>query len=173
MPSELPSGPVLYELDNGRLIKMSPPGDLHGAVELTITAELKFQGDRAGHGKARCGEVAVVLWRNPDRVVGADVVFIANSSLPIRRSPEGYLETIPDLVVKVVSKIDTRPYVARKVEDYLEAGVRVVWVADPDDETVTVHGAGAAPRVLRGDDTLTVEKLIPGFRLRVADAFVV
>src|SRR6185369_8982845 len=32
LPSELPSGPVRYELDNGRLISMAPPGDEHGMV---------------------------------------------------------------------------------------------------------------------------------------------
>lgn len=171
MPSELPTGPRRYELDNGRLISMSPPGDLHGAVESNLTTELKNQGERRGHGKVRSGEVGVVLWRNPDRVVGADAVFIANASLPIRRSPEGYLETIPDLVVEVVSKNDSRPYVTRKVEDYLAAGVKVVWLADPATHTITEHRPGKEPTVCQGEDLLTVEDLIPGFRMQVADAF--
>lgn len=172
LPSELPSGPVRYELDNGRLISMSPPGDQHGAVESNLITELKLQGERGGHGKARCGEVAIILWRNPDRVVGADAAFVANASLPIRRSPEGYLETIPDLVVEVVSKNDTRPAVDRKVEDYLAAGVRVVWVADPSNVTIAIHIRGAAPVVLGSGDILTAEDVIPGFSLPVADAFI-
>ncbi|MCH7685276.1 MAG: hypothetical protein IH899_01105, partial [Planctomycetes bacterium] len=36
MPAELPSGPVLYELDDGRLITMVPPGNEHGAVEANL-----------------------------------------------------------------------------------------------------------------------------------------
>jgi Uma2 family endonuclease len=171
LPSELPSGPALYELDNGRLISMAPPGDEHCAIELTLGAELKFQGDRRGLGKARSGDVGIVLWRDPDRVVGADAVFIASASLPIRRSKEGYLETIPDLVVEVVSKNDTKPYVRRKVEDYLAAGVKVVWVASPADRTITAHRAGQAPVICGEDDVLTVEDVIPGFHLAVRDAF--
>lgn len=171
MPSELPTGTRCYELDNGRLISMAPPGDLHGAVESNLTTELKTQGERAGHGKVRCGEVGVVLWRHPDRVVGADAVFVANASLPIRRSPEGYLETIPDLVVEVVSKNDTRPYIAQKVSDYLMAGVKVVWVADPASRTLTEHRPQVAPAVYQPEDVLTVEDLIPGFRMLVAQAF--
>jgi Uma2 family endonuclease len=172
LPSELPTGPRRYELDNGRLISMSPPGDLHGAIELNIATQLKIQGDLRGHGKARSGEVGVVLWHNPDRVVGADAVFIANASLPIRRSPEGYLETIPDLAVEVLSKNESRPYVARKVADYLEVGVKVVWLADPASRTITEHRPGKEPAVLGTEELLTVEDLIPGFRMRVADAFV-
>lgn len=171
LPSELPSGPVCWELDNGRIVPMSPPGDLHGAVESRLVVALGIQGEGRGLGKVRCGEVGIVLWRNPDRVVGADAVFLSNGSLPIRRSPEGYLETIPDLVVEVVSKSDRPGGVARKVADYLQAGVRVVWVADPGPQTITVHRPGCEPQVVHGDDDLTVEDVIPGFRFRVADAF--
>src|SRR4051794_10621170 len=114
LPSELPSGPVLYELHHGRLVTMPPPGDLRCAVELKLGGALLYQGEYRGLGKARGGEVGIILGRNPDHVVGADAAFIANSSLPIRRSPEGYLETIPDLVAEVRSKNDSRPAMERR-----------------------------------------------------------
>src|SRR5262249_42744379 len=145
------------------------PGDEHGAVELRIAAALLYQGEIRGYAKARCGEVGVILWRNPDRMVGADAFFIATASLPLRLSQEGYLETIPDLV-EVVSKSDTRAYTRRKVEDYLAAGARIVWVADPARRTITVYRAGGEPQVLREEQELTVEELILGFRLSVRDA---
>jgi Uma2 family endonuclease len=171
LPSELPSGPVRYELDNGRLIIMAPPGDVHGAVEANLTADLKTQGERKGLGKVRCGEVGIVLWRNPDRVVGADVVFIAKSSLPLRLSPEGYLETIPHLVVEVRSPNDSQPEVDRKVQDYLRAGVHVVWVADPQAQTVTACRRGQEPQVFAAADTLTAPDVLPGFQVQVQDVF--
>lgn len=169
MPSDVSSGPVLYELDNGRLITMPPPGDIHGAVENKLSAALHYQGELRGLGKSR-GEVGVILWRNPDRLVAPDALFIANSSLPIRRSSEGYLETIPDLVVEVRSKNDTQPAIQRKVDDYLTAGVKVVWVVDPSARTVTAHRRDVEPQVFLEDDTLIVEDVIPGFQLLVRDA---
>jgi Uma2 family endonuclease len=170
LPEELPSGHAIYELDNGRLIIMPPPGDLHGAVEVKLSSPLFTQGEERGLGKVRCGEVGIVLWRNPDRVVGADAVFIANSSLPLRISPEGYLETIPDLVVEVMSKNDSWEAVRKKVEDYLKAGVRVVWVANPKTRTVTEFRRGQET-VYTEKDILTVEDIIPGFHLPVARVF--
>lgn len=170
LPSELPSGPVDYELDNGRIIVMAPPGDIHGASQLNVGVQLKTQGENRGHGKART-DVGVILWRNPDRVVGPDALFIANRSLPIRRSPEGYLETIPDLVVEVRSKNDTPAYIQRKIDDYLMAGVRVVWLADPQSRTVSVYRPDAAPHVLTADQQLTVEDIIPGFTANVGELF--
>jgi Uma2 family endonuclease len=171
LPSDLPSGPVHYELDDGRLVIMPPPGDLHGAVECNIAADLKIQGERRGHGKARSGEVAIILRRNPDRVVGADAAFITNASLPLRRSREGYLETIPELISEVRSKNDTQPEIDKKVEDYLRAGVKVVWVADPATQTVTEYRPGLPPRVYTIADTLTVDDIIPGFRMTVQQVF--
>jgi Uma2 family endonuclease len=171
MPSELPSGPVRYELDNGRLITMSPPGAIHGKIESNITYQLVAQGEARGLGKVLCGEAAVILWRNPDRVVGTDVVFVANASLPMNLSAEGYLETIPDLVVEVRSKNDSEAAVERKIEDYLTAGVRVVWDVDPTKLAVTAHRRGQNPQIFSDADTLVVEDVIPGFQVAVRDVF--
>jgi Uma2 family endonuclease len=170
LPSELPSGPIDYELDNGGLIFVVPAGDTHGAVQSNIAAELKFQGERKGHGKVRT-EVGVILWRNPDRVVTPDVLFIANKSLPVRRSPEGYVETIPELVVEIRSKSDSLKYVERKAQHYLKAGVEIVWIADPESATVAAHTSTGEPIIYREGDILQLPSLIPGFSVSVTDAF--
>lgn len=170
LPTELPSGPIDYELDNGRLIFVGPPGDTHGAVQSNIATELKIQGERKGHGKVRT-EVGVVLGRDPDCVLTPDVLYISKNSLPLERSREGYLETIPNLVVEVRSKNDSLKYIQRKVQQYLKFGVEIVWVADAGPKTVTVHTATAALLVYGESDKLKLPRLIPGFSIRVADVF--
>ena len=167
MPSDLPSGPVRYELHHGRLITLPALDDIHGADESNLACELKHQGDRKGLGKSRCGEVSVILRRNPDHVFGADAVFITNRQLPIRRSPEGYLETVPELIVEVRSKNDTRAALGRKAEDYLRAGAVVVWIVDPYKREVAEYRQDVPERIYADTDTLTVEDIIPGFACSV------
>ncbi len=169
-PSELPSGPVRFELDNGVLVTMTPPGFEHGQIENIVASELRFQGAHRGFGAAT-GEVGVVLRRDPDRVVGPDATFVAAARLPIKLTTEGYLETIPDLVVEVVSKNDGRTYLARKVNDYLRAGVVIVWLFDPAKRTLIEHRAGQEPRTFDVSATVELPDLIPGFQLRLADVF--
>jgi Uma2 family endonuclease len=169
-PRSLPSGDADYELVDGVLRIMAPPGDIHGAAQLKIGAELLIQGERRGFGKART-EVAVVLRRNPDRVVGPDAVFVASKSLPVRLSPEGYLETIPELVVEVRSKNDSAPELEAKVREYLSAGVELVWVADPDAGTVAAHRPNQPAHLYGPADTLPADPIIPGFAVPVADLF--
>jgi Uma2 family endonuclease len=170
LPTELPSGPVDYELNNGRLVIMSPPGRRHGSAQARITGHLIVRGEEKGHGEVMT-DVGVVLWRNPDRVVSPDVLFIAKDQLPAKDSKEGYIETIPDLVVEVRSKNDSPADVEQKTQDYLKAGVRIVWVVDNDARTVTISRADGEPQVLGENDTLRAEGVIPEFAAAVAGLF--
>lgn len=170
LPRTLPTGDVRYELDDGRLIVMPPAGDIHGAVQSNVVTQLKVQGEFRGLGRART-EVGLILRRNPDRLTGPDAVFATAALLPLRRSADGYLETIPELVVEVRSPNDTGPAVQAKVDEYLVAGVRVVWVADPGNQTVTAHRSNQPPQVFGPADLLAIPDVIPGFQFPVADLF--
>jgi Uma2 family endonuclease len=169
MPTLLPSGEVRYELDDGELITITPPGYDHGKRQARVVHHLILAED-AGLGEA-CGEVGIVLRRNPDRVVGADAAFILPASLPVRRSVEGYLETIPELVVEIRSRNDWAPEIAAKCEEYFRAGVRVVWVIDPPARVVAAHNADGSVQLFRDADALTCH-LLPGFAVPVAALFV-
>jgi Uma2 family endonuclease len=154
MPTSLPSGDVRYELDDGRLVTMAPPGYFHGRQQTDIAFELKSQAEKEGLG-VTCTEASVILRRDPDRVVVPDVMFILKDSLPPKLSPEGYLETIPEIVVEVRSKNDTPAEVQSKIGEYLEAGVREVWAIDRTAKTIAVHSIDGNVRMLRVGDTLT------------------
>lgn len=147
---------------------MPPPGDGHSDRQTRFGGYLFLYGQLAGHGLARV-EVGLILSRYPDDLRAPDAAFLTNAQLPQLISPEGYLVTIPELVVEVRSKNDTQPEIAEKVNAYLAAGVVVVWVADPDARTVTAYRTGQQPVVFGATDTLTADGVIPGFAVPVAD----
>jgi Uma2 family endonuclease len=160
---------VRYELDDGRLVVLPPAGDIHGRRQAKIVRYLDTEAEERGLGEVRA-EVGIVLRRNPDRVVGADAAFILTASLPVRKTKEGYLETIPEIVVEVRSKNDTANEVRAKKEEYFDAGVLLVWVLDPDDGTVTAHQPSQPAQTFQTTDTL-VTALLPGFAVPVAKLF--
>ncbi len=168
LPTSLPTGDVRYELDDGELVIMPPPGYDHAKRQAAVVRYL-FDAQDLGLGEV-LAEVAVVLRRNPDRVVGADAAFIMTASLPVRRSTEGYLETIPELVIEVRSPNDWTPEVVAKNAEYFTAGVRVVWVLDPTARTVAAHNADGSVQLFRDADALTCP-LLPGFSVPVATLF--
>ena len=71
-----------------------------------------------------------------------DASFIRIDRLPAGEEPEGHCPIAPDLAVEVVSPNDLYSEVEEKVDDYLAAGVRLVWVIDPPTRTAHVHRAG-------------------------------
>lgn len=168
LPRTLPSGDVGYELHDGRLVVMAPPGAGHGRRQARFSRYLMTEGEECGHGQAYA-EVGVLLRRNPDHLRGPDAAFVTAAQLPVRTSPEGYLLTVPALVVEVQSKNDTQPEIDEKVDDYLKAGASVVWVADPDARTVTVFESKKAPVTFGAADTLTAPAVLPGFAVLVGD----
>ena len=169
-PRRLPTGDVDYELDDGRLVIVSPPGYRHGRSGSAFVAALVSHGETPGLGVV-CDEVGVILRRNPDRVVGPDAAFIATKSLPPRVSPEGYLETIPELIVEIRSKNETMSEVLAKVAEYLAAGAELVWVAEPDSRSVSAYRSDQPPAVFAATDTLTADPVIPNFAVPVAELF--
>ena len=148
---------------------MAPPGHGHSRRQSRVIFVLTAEAEEKGLGEV-CGESGIVLRRNPDRVVGCDAAFILAASLPAHVSPEGYLETIPELVVEVRSKNDTNAEIVAKAEEYFRAGVRVVWGIDPAARTVADRRPDSSVRLFRETDALTCD-LLPGFSVPVARLF--
>jgi Uma2 family endonuclease len=75
------------------------------------------------------------------------------------------------LAVEVLSPDDTPSEVLTKVDEYLRYGVPLVLTVDPDEKTVTVFQANAAPATLGMDQELDLSDVVPGFRCAVKDIF--
>ncbi len=167
LPRRLATTEVDYELHDGRLIVMAPPGYIHGVWQSQLARVLGEWARR--HGGVALTEVGVLLRRDPDHLLGADVAFLTASQLPPRLSPEGYLLTIPALVVEIRSKNDTAAAVEAKVRDYLAAGAAVVWVADPESRTVAAYGSDGTMREYGVGEELTAAGVLPGLAIPVAE----
>jgi len=77
----------------------------------------------------------------------------------------------PDLAIEVVSLSNTASGIHAKVADYLAAGTRLVWVVDPEAETVTVYASLLAPRAHVVGQDLDGGDVLPGFRVGVEEIF--
>jgi Uma2 family endonuclease len=77
----------------------------------------------------------------------------------------------PALAVEVVSPTDLAGELAHKVDQYLAAGVRVVWVVYPNAREIHVFRQGGMASVLGPDDMLEAPDLLPGFAVRVGELF--
>jgi Uma2 family endonuclease len=108
---------------------------------------------------------------DPTKVRRADVSYLRRDRLPLERLSEGYVRVAPDLAAEVVSPNDLASEVSRKVDEYLGAGVGLVWVVYPEQRTVQVFRADGTVSLLRESDDLDGGETLPGFRCRVGEIF--
>lgn len=169
--AELPDDGWRHELIDGELHTMAPAGDQHGQVAFTIGLLVGNHVRRSKLGRCRTAETGFLLWRDPDTVRAPDLAFTRTDRLPPQPN-KGFSDIVPDLVVEVVSPSDRASEVTKKALVWLRAGVRLVWVIDPEAEVVTVHRDGDVIGLLVGGDAvLSGEDVLPGFEARLADIF--
>jgi Uma2 family endonuclease len=121
-------------------------------------------------GEVVSGEAGFRLSRGPDSLVGVDVAYVS-PEVALKPSPTTSLfEGAPVLAVEILSPSDTQGDVATKVGLYLEFG-SVVWVVDPDFQTITLHRPSQLPETLNTQQELSGEPYLPGFRTQVAAVF--
>jgi Uma2 family endonuclease len=108
---------------------------------------------------------------DPGKVRRPDTSFIRKGRLSEEQFREGHCLLAPDLVVEVVSPNDLYYEVDHKVTEYLNAGVRLVWVFNPNERNVRVFGSDGSVEQRGLTDELDGGDVVPGFRVRVDDLF--
>jgi Uma2 family endonuclease len=107
----------------------------------------------------------------PNRIRKPDGSFVARGRLPNEKPFRGYSKVAPDLAFEIVSPNDLAEEVNEKVIEFLQAGVRLLWVVYPASKTVHVFRRDGGAAFLSEADQLSGEDVVPGFACRVADVF--
>jgi Uma2 family endonuclease len=157
------------ELVDGELVKMSPSFLPEARVVRTIFLFLGTFVLQHRLGEVFGPDLGYEL--TPHRVRAPDVSFVSAEKLAAYGNPQEFAKLVPDLVVEVISPEVKYGYLQRKIRDYFEAGVRLLWIVDPEMHTVTVYRSPVDLRVLTTADTLSGEDVLPGFSYRIAELF--
>ena len=107
----------------------------------------------------------------PDQVRIPDVGYFSRQSLPKKRSREPIPAIIPDLAVEILSKGNSKGEMDRKLREYFQAGVRLVWLIDPRTRTARVFTSPKEMRRLKEDESLDGGDVLPGFVLPLCRLF--
>jgi Uma2 family endonuclease len=158
------------ELVRGRVVTMSNPGLEHGEVQLALGSLIRvfLLANRIGRAATESGTVTE---RKPDTVRGPDISFYSKERLPLDKRVVKFHDQAPDLCVEVVSPSNTKKELRAKIKEYFFAGVRMVWVVDPEDRSVVILRAPDEGRTVYDDAILDGGDVLPGFSCKVSDLF--
>ncbi len=158
-----------YELVEGEL-RVTPAGHPHESIVMEIAAEMKLFVKKHRLGRVWASNLG--YWMKNGNLRSPDVSFVEESRFrSMTRDSEGFLYGAPDLSVEILSPSNTVKAMEEKAVEYFENGSKIVWIVNPDDQTVLILRPDGSEKVLNVRDILDGEDVIPGFSLVVSELF--
>jgi Uma2 family endonuclease len=171
----MPEDGVDRDLIRGQLREkpMTRRNPLHSGATANVAYLLAawIRSQPRPRGEVLCGEAGFRLRRGPDTTVGIDVAYISPELAASTPRNAKLVDGPPILAVEILSPSDKQEEITDKVQEYLNAGVPLVWVIDPVFRTVLVHRSGAEPKLFNTREELSAEPHLPGLRIKVAEIF--
>ena len=150
------------ELVRGVLIVREPAGGRHGRVANELSRVIGNHVHAHQMGTVYAAETGFTLARHPDTVRAPDVAFVRRDRVP-DPEPLGFPDFAPDLVVEVLSPNDRPGETLAKIGDWLESGVRLVWVVDPERRSARIYRQDGSQTSIGEGERFDGEDVLPGF----------
>jgi Uma2 family endonuclease len=173
---ELIRGKVREERDNLTLEQRRRPvtgrNRFHSRIVIRIGHLLAnwMDSQPEPRGEVVGGEAGFWLKGTKESLVGIDVAVVSAELVASTGPAEKVFHGPPVLAIEILSPRDAHEDIVDMVSLYLEAGT-VVWVVDPDFETVAVHQPGRESQTFHQHQELSGETYLPGFRVIVSALF--
>lgn len=159
------------ELVKGELRATSPASSGHGAFSMNLAAPLHQFVRARKLGIVMAAETGFIIERDPDTVRAPDAAFIRQDRIAATGVSMKFWIGAPDLAVETMSPTDTVYEVDQKVQEWLAAETHLVWVINPQQQTVTVYRPDHTATILGVADTLNGGDVVPEFQISVAEIF--
>src|SRR4051794_20272815 len=152
------------ELIDGEVVVIPPSGGDASLAQTEVVYRVRaWQVARGAPGRL----LTDVFIRVGNGFLAPDAAWWSAGREP--RIESGALDIVPDLIVEVLSPATRDNDLGPKRRQYLDAGVRELWLVDPRDRSVLVVDAADERRLRDGDELQS--PLLAGFAMRVAELF--
>ncbi|MCU0566367.1 MAG: Uma2 family endonuclease [Oculatellaceae cyanobacterium Prado106] len=151
----------------GELIVMSPVGGESGKREASLIVDLGIWNRQTGLGHVFSSSTVFRLPNGGKR--SPDAAWIANErwNALTPEQQRKFPAIAPDFVIELRSATDDLETLQAKMAEYLDGGVRLGWLFNPQDQRVEIYRLGATVEVLDLPIELSGEDVLPGFTLSI------
>lgn len=155
----------LEETAQGELIIMPPVGAISGNRESEFNADVVIWNRQTKLGKVFSSSTVFILPNGGKR--SPDVAWISNErwdSLTLQEQ-EKFAPICPDFVIELRSRTDALNQLQSKMQEYLNSGLKLGWLIDPQSQQVEIYLQNKAREIVSLPTTLSGENILPGFSL--------
>jgi len=157
----------LEETAKGELLIMSPVGAISGSRESDLNGYIWLWNRQTQLGKVFSSSTIFVLPNGGKR--SPDVAWIANdrwnSLAP--EDQEKFAPICPDFVIELRSRTDSLEQLQAKMQEYLDAGLQLGWLIDPQNQQVQIYRQNQPIETVQLPSLLSGETILPGFTLEL------
>lgn len=82
-----------------------------------------------------------------------------------------FIKIAPDFVIELRSDSDRLPRLRRKMQEYIDNGVRLGWLIDPLERKVHIYRQNGSVEILENPKFVSGEDVLPKFKLDLAEIF--
>ncbi|OKH23522.1 hypothetical protein NIES593_09870 [Hydrococcus rivularis NIES-593] len=158
---------------DGELIIMSPTGGTAGRKNSRLTQQLRNWADRDGTGEVFDSSTVFVLPNGARRSPDASWIKLERWNQLTQAQQDGFPPLAPDFVIELISPSDLKNQryedLQAKMQEYLDNGVQLGWLIEPDTKTVEIYRSGQQVEILNNPQTLSGEDVLPGFILDLSE----
>lgn len=151
----------------GALIIMSPVGGDSGSRELELGIDLTLWNRQTRLGKVFSSSTLFKLPGGGDRSPDAAWVELSRWQALTPEQRQKFPPIAPDFVMELRSRTDDLETLQAKMQEYLNSGVRLGWMFNPQEQQVEIYRQGQPKEVRQLPTELSGESVLVGFLLTV------
>lgn len=161
-------GDLRIERDsNSNIIIMSPVLDESSALNMIVCAQLFNWNEKNKTGIVFDSSAGFILPNNAMRSPDATWLELNNykTAKQLQADKKGFLKITPDFVVEVKSESDALQTLISKIDEYIANGVRLAYLINSDNNTVTIYKPGLKPEQKSFSEKIIATDVVAGFEL--------
>lgn len=151
----------------GALIIMSPVGGDSGSRELELGTDLTLWNRQTSSGKLFSSSTLFKLPGGGDRSPDAAWVELSRWQALTPEQRQKFPPIAPDFVMELRSRTDDLKMLQAKMQEYMDSGVKLGWMFNPQDQQVEIYRQEQLKEVRQLPTELSGESVLPGFLLQV------
>ncbi|MBP0018047.1 MAG: Uma2 family endonuclease [Cyanobacteria bacterium SBLK] len=149
----------------GELIIMPLLGGESGKREADLITLLGIWNMRSRLGRVFSSSTGFILPNGATRSPDVAWVVLERWEYLTREQRQKFVPLCPDFLIELRSESDSLAPVQRKMEEYIENGLRLGWLIDPRNRQVEIYRENREKEVLENCDRLAGEDILSGFIL--------
>lgn len=155
----------------GNLIFMSPTGSETGDRNLELAFQIKLWNKQSKLGKVFDSSTGFKFSNGAVRSPDVSWVAIAQWNSLTKEQRRRFAPINPDFALELMSPTDDLDELQNKMKEYLNCGVKLGWLINPDAKQVEIYRQGKEKEVLHDPKTLSGEAIMPGLTVSLAEIF--